>query len=177
MRRPLSPTERIFVVVIVVPVCLIAGAILVEVVEPQGHLVTSPVHLYLTVGFNFTSKEDEYFPANFSIPSDVDVLVTITNYDDGTNPLSNSAGAVTGTVGGTATINGTAVTSIPGSRISHTFSVLALGLNVPLPPLSVVTFTIIVEQPGAYPWHCLAPCDTKAMNTPGFMQGTLTVGA
>ncbi len=144
-------------------------------VEPQGHSITTPPHLYLTVGFNFTTGEDQYFPANFTIPLDTDVIVTITNYDNASNPVPDSAGAVAGTVGGTAQINGKTVTSIPGADVSHTFTVPSLGINVPLPVSSTVTFTVLVEAPGAYAWHCLAPCDANAMATPGFMEGTLTV--
>ncbi len=175
MTRALTKTERLILVGVIIPIALIAGAILTETVEPQGHTITSPPVLYLTVGFNFTTHEDEYFPANFTIPADVNVVVTIHNYDNGTNPLGDSFGKVTGTVGGTATINGETVSSIPGAQISHTFSVAGLGLNVPLPPSSTVVFTIIAEVPGTYTWHCLAPCDIGAMATPGFMQGTLTV--
>lgn len=175
--RPLNSVERAVVALVLVPVCLIAGAILVEVVEPEGRVVTSPVHLYLTVGFNFTTAEDQYFPANFSVPADVAVVVTITNYDNGTNPVPDQDGRVTGTVGGTASADGHVYASIPGSGVSHTFSVLALGINVPLPPSSTVTFSLMLEQPGTYSWHCLAPCDANAMATPGFMEGTLTVGA
>lgn len=175
--RPLNSLERAVVALVLVPVCLIAGAFLVEIVEPQGRVVTSPVHLYLTIGFNFTTQEDQYFPANFSIPADVEVVVTITNYDNATNPVSNQEGKVTGTVGNTATANGTSFGSIPGSQVSHTFSVLALGINVPIPASSTVVFSLMLEQPGTYAWHCLAPCDTNAMGTPGFMEGTLTVGS
>lgn len=175
MRRPLSGAERLLIIGVIVPVALIGGAILTETVEPQGHTITSSPHLYLTVGFNFTTGEDQYFPANFTIPSDVNVVVTITNYDNATNPVPDLSGKVTGTVGGAALINGRSLTSIPGQNVSHTFTIASLGLNVPLPPRSTVTFTLLSEAPGVYPWHCMAPCDANAMATPGFMEGTLTV--
>ncbi len=175
MRRSLSRAERIVLVGIIIPLALIGGAILTEVVEPQGHTITSSPHLYLTVGFNFTTREDEYYPANFTIPPDVDIVITITNYDNGTNPVPDSIGKVTGTVGGAAVVNGQTVTSIPGQDVSHTFTIPSLGLNVPIPASGTVTFTLLVEASGSYPWHCMAPCDTNAMATPGFMEGTLTV--
>ncbi len=175
MLRPLSRTEKILLAGILVPVMLILGGVLTETLEPQGHTITTPPHLYLTVGFNFTTGEDEYFPANFSIPVDVNTVITITDYDNSTNAVPNSFGQVTGTVGGTAVINGRTVTSIPGSTVSHTFTVAALGLNVPLPPGSTVTFTVLVEAAGLYQWHCMAPCDANAMATPGFMEGDLLV--
>ncbi len=175
MLRPLTRAERILLAGILVPVALILGGVLTETLEPQGHTITSPPHLYLTVGFNFTTREDQYFPANFSIPVDVDTIITITNYDNATNPVSNSLGQVTGTVGGNAVVNGQTVTSIPGTSVSHTFTIASLGLNVPLPVSSTVSFTVLVEAPGVYTWHCMAPCDTNAMATPGFMEGTVTV--
>ncbi len=175
MRRSITPSGRLLAIGIVIPLALIGGAILSEVLEPQGQSITTPPHLYLTVGFNFTTGEDEYFPANFTIPADVNVVVTITNYDNGTNPVADSLGQVTGTVGGSAIINGLTVTSIPGASVSHTFTIMALGINVPIPASSSVTFTIRPEGPGTYQWHCMAPCDTNAMDTPGFMEGTLTV--
>jgi hypothetical protein len=173
--RPLSRKAGVLVVLILFPLLLIAGGILTESLEPQGRTITSPPHLYLTVGFNFTTGEDQYFPANFSVPVDVDVILSITNYDNGTNPVSNSLGQVSGVVGGVAIINGQTTSSIPGSSVSHTFTITSLGLNVPLPPSSTVTFTLLIESPGVYQWHCMAPCDTNAMATPGFMQGTVTV--
>ncbi len=176
MLRPLSKTERLLIVGVIIPIALIGGAFLTETLEPQGHTITSSPVLYLTVGFNFTTGEDQYFPANFTVPADVPVLVTITNYDNATNPVPDSVGKVTGTVGGNATINGKPVTSIPGADVSHTFTIPSIGVNVPLPPLSTVTFTLLFEGPGTYTWHCLAPCDANAMATPGFMEGTLTVG-
>ncbi len=74
-------------------------------------------------------------------------------------------------------MDGRTVTSIPGDLLSHTFSVTALGVNVPIPALSTVTFTRIVERTGSCTWDRKAPCDANAMATPGFMQGTLTVGS
>lgn len=175
MRRPLSGAERLLILGVVVPIALIGGAILTETVEPQGHTITSSPHLYLTVGFNFTTGEDQYFPANFTIPSDVNVIVTITNYDNGTNHVPDFSGKVTGTVGDTALINGQSVSSISGQNVSHTFTIASLGVNIPLPPSSTVTFTLLIEPAGVYQWHCMAPCDANAMATPGFMEGTLTV--
>ncbi len=175
MQRPITSRIGLLTIGIVIPLALIGGAILTEVLEPQGQSITTPPHLYLTVGFNFTTGEDEYYPANFTIPADVNVVVTITNYDNGTNPVPDPVGRVTGTVGGSAIINGQTVTSIPGASVSHTFTVMALGINVPIPASSTVTFTIRPEGTGTYQWHCMAPCDPNAMDTPGFMQGTLTV--
>jgi hypothetical protein len=172
--RALSRAERLLIVGVIIPVSLIAGAIITEVAEPQGHTLASSPHLYLTVGFNFTTGEDQYFPANFSIPVDVPVVISITNYDDGANPVPDSVGKVTGTVDGTAIVNGEAIRSMSGENVSHTFTIPALGVNVPLPALSTVTFTLLVEQAGVYEWHCMAPCDANAMVTPGFMRGTLS---
>jgi hypothetical protein len=71
--------------------------------------------------------------------------------------------------------------NLPGRLLSHTFTVAALGINVPIPPLSVVTVTFKTGKAGTYTWNCLAPCGTGpgsmfgAMMTPGYMVGTLVV--
>jgi hypothetical protein len=175
LARTLTRAERLLIVGVIIPVSLIAGAILVEVAEPQGQTISSSPHLYLTVGFNFTTGEDQYFPANFSIPADVRVVITITNYDNGTNGVPDALGKVTGTVDGTATSNGATFRSIPGQNVSHTFTIPSIGVNIPLPVSSTVTFTLLIEQVGNYEWHCMAPCDANAMLTPGFMRGTISV--
>src|SRR5574337_778054 len=53
-------------------------------------------HIYLSIAFNPYSGLDEVFPANFTIPAGADVVFTITNYDNGTNPIPASLAVVTG---------------------------------------------------------------------------------
>lgn len=67
----------------------------------------------------------------------------------------------------------------PGRALAHTFSVPALGINVPVAPHSVETFTIRTGAPGVYVWRCLAPCTDDGPAGPmaerGYMAGRLIV--
>ena len=146
-------------------------------------------YLYLTIEFNPSTGLDEYFPGNFSVPAHQLVVITITNFDNGTNVPPASADRVQGTVGASAFEQATAATSsrsytqLPSSAISHTFSVLQTpyGLNVPIPPAVsldvpvVVSFSTYFNQTGTFAWMCQAPCDPGSMTTPGLMTGTLEV--
>ncbi len=149
---------------------------------------TAPAHIYLTVAFNPGTGLDEFFPGNFSVPVGVPVIFTITNYDNGTNLVSTADAQVSGTEGGTESVQlwGQAaqnVTSVDTSTISHTFSVIQgpYSLNVPIPASTdlahptVVTFTATFGTTGSFTWRCMTPCDGTAMVTPGFMMGTVTV--
>ncbi len=138
-----------------------------------------------------------YVPSDFTLPANSTVVVTITNFDNAT-PLPKGAenfATVSGTVGGTMTTapikaaypNRPAgatrtLTGLDPAAVSHTFTILALGINVPVPALSRTTFTIHTGAPGTYAWRCFDPCGAGATGwgtamaaKNGFMQGTLTV--
>ncbi len=147
-----------------------------------------PEHLYLTIAYDPATGLDEFFPANFTVSANVPVTITITNYDNGTNPVSAADASVSGTVGGTELVQlwGQAaqnVTSVDTTQVSHTFSLLEspYSLNVPIPVSTnlaeptVVTFTALFGTTGTFTWRCLTPCDPVAMVTPGFMTGSVTV--
>ncbi len=154
---------------------------------PPAVATTGTDHVYLTVAYNPYTGLDEYFPANLSVPANVPVIITITNYDNGTNTVPSVYASVRGTVGGTetvtdATVAQRTVTSVQATEVAHTFTIMSGGLdiNVPIPAAqgttpTVVTFTLQFSQPGLINWHCMAPCDDQAMSTPGFMTGTITV--
>ena len=72
------------------------------------------------------------------------------------------------------------------ANIAHTFSIPALGINVPLPKapeggVSTIVFTFKVDKAGTYAWRCFTPCggDPKGMGgsmaTKGWMQGNVIV--
>ena len=160
-----------------------------------------PNYLYLTVGFNPTNGIDQYFPANFTVPVNSQVIVTITNYDDGVNVVPEMYTHVAGVPSGTFSYNdglgdpATTMSSVPLSGISHTFTVMSMTpmgmgmggtasgsmLNVPIPAASsvdapvTVTFTVTFSHTGDLSWMCLAPCDPGSMGVPGFMAGTIHV--
>jgi hypothetical protein len=135
----------------------------------------------------FTSKE--HWPA--MAPSDVtfakgdNVVLTIKEYDDA--PTALPAGSPYNAVsGGTMTLDGVAATTVSNENIAHTFSIPALGINVPLAKapegkFSTTVFTFKVDKAGTYTWRCFTPCggDPKGMGgsmaTKDWMQGSLVV--
>lgn len=135
----------------------------------------------------FTSKE--HWPA--MAPSDLtfakgdNVVLTIKEYDDA--PTALPAGSPYNTVaGGTMTVNGAAATTVSNTDIAHTFSIPALGINVPLAKapeggVSTTVFTFKVDKSGTFTWRCFTPCggDPKGMGgsmaTKDWMQGNVIV--
>jgi hypothetical protein len=135
----------------------------------------------------FTSKE--HWPA--MAPSDLTfskgdtVVLTIKEYDDA--PTALPAGSPYGKVsGGTMTVNGVAGTDVSNANIAHTFTIAALGINVPLTKapdggVSTTVFTFTVDKAGSYTWSCMTPCGggadgmTGSMATKGWMKGNVIV--
>lgn len=137
------------------------------------------------------NNSDQYTPANFTIPSHTLIVLTITNFDNGVNPVTPTATQVSGVLGGVEYQGaeppsswGTPQSSVPASSMSHTFTVSQTssfgGLNIPVPASTgpsgtSVTVMLYVNETGALSWQCLAPCDNWSMGMSGFMSGTITV--
>lgn len=138
------------------------------------------------------------------VPRNSLVTVTISQYDAGEAITNPWFAAVHGTVGGTVTVDGKAVSKMDPEAIGHTFTLHAaptsqdpLFVSVPLPavaddaPLAPgsnypkpidVTFTFQTKGPGVYVWNCEFPCGDGTyakfggpMSKRGYMSGTLTV--
>lgn len=117
------------------------------------------------------------------------VTLRVTNYDDGTAPLSGAQvmyDRVEGTLGGTELVDGRAVPFVPNDDISHTFTVVGLGLNLPVPAAPAgrsvtVVARFVATRSGVFVWQCYAPCGSGrnsmggAMSTLGWMEGTVRV--
>jgi len=156
---------------------------------PPAPVITGQEYLFLTIGFDYATGLDRYFPANFTVPTHTPVLVTITNYDNASNPVPDAVASVRGTVGNVETMQaasaaeGMTMTAVPAADVAHTFTMDSGGyaINVPIPAASsladpmVVTFQAYFNITGSFDWHCLAPCDASSMVTPGYMRGTVTV--
>ena len=163
-----------------------------------GSLVRGPVatpaavrttYLYLTIGFDFADGLDKYLPANFTVPAGAPVVITVTNFDNVSNPVDPGTAVVRGTVGNVETMRsasdpmGMTMGTVPANQVAHTFTmdVPPYSLNVPIPAAAslgnpmVVTFTAYFNVTGIFAWHCMAPCDTSSMTTPAYMRGTVTV--
>ncbi len=189
--RPLRRPALVAALVVTLLIGVLGGSIV-------GYLVRGPTttealpsteYLFLTIGFDFATGLDKYMPANFTVPTHTLIIVTITNYDNASNPVSAPANAVAGTVGDVMTIQassqvaGMVMGTVPATQVSHTFTMSGgpYTINVPIPAANSladpvrVTFRAYFNVTGTFDWRCQAPCDTLSMNTPGFMRGTVTV--
>jgi heme/copper-type cytochrome/quinol oxidase subunit 2 len=131
-----------------------------------------------------------YSPSTLVVPAYSLVTITIRNYDLGDTPLPKGSPftSVQGTLGGVASVNGHAYTTVPAEKVAHTFTLPQLGINVPVPgdattgkPYVEVSFTIRTGAAGSYYFRCMDPCGIGSigwegpMLTRGYMLGTLTV--
>jgi hypothetical protein len=142
----------------------------------------------------------------FKVPASTRVNMTIEGYD-GCTPLRNPVfGQVAGTIGGVEYVNGkptSRLNSWANCAIQHTFTMPALGLNVPIAspttyaentnlcstspctsgPHQVVTFSFRTPPvSGTFRWQCIIPCglgyvdgNGGPMATPGYMSGEMEV--
>jgi hypothetical protein len=124
----------------------------------------------------------------WQVPAHTKIDVTIYQFDSGSPLRNQQIGQVTGTIGDTATLDGTPFmvnNSNVGNGVGHTFSIPTIGLSVPLAgndpnatlcavaPCSVsnnspdpnnngphrtITFSFMSPGPGNYPWQCFVPC-------------------
>jgi hypothetical protein len=168
----------------------------------SGHKAGQPVELTIqtvgTIGFGTHPSWVSYLTRApdgkwahttlWDVPAHTRVNVTVLQYDTG-GPLRNQFfGQVTGTTGGKMTINGTPtslVNSNAGNGVGHTFTIMNLGINVPLYGVpssaknicgsapctpnyvhNVIKFSFVTPGPGQYPWQCNIPCGL------GFLYGT-----
>jgi heme/copper-type cytochrome/quinol oxidase subunit 2 len=131
-----------------------------------------------------------YSPSTLVVPANSLVTVTLRDYDLGDTPLPANSPFTTvqGTIGGMATADGKAYTSLAPEKVAHTFTISQLHLNVPLPgdgakeaDYDTVTFTFRAGKAGTYIFRCYDPCGTGSsgwegpMVTKGYMAGTLVV--
>jgi hypothetical protein len=156
--------------------------------------------MQITIVTNAGPQHDwpAFTPASFSVPASHAVTISVTNLD-GATPLTPSLlsySKVTGVVGDSMVVvpiriahprvaRGRAhqVSVLNASTVSHTFTIPALGVNVPLPGASRTSFTLRIDKPGTYRWECFDPCGTGTsgfgapMGVIGYMAGTITVNA
>lgn len=137
-----------------------------------------PSYLYLTIQINPTTGMPQYSPANFTVAQG-QVVVTIADFDA---PVAWAGCTcnVSGTMGDTELVNGTATSDLSSANVAHTFTVPALGINVLSPGGTTVVFTAEFNETGVFEWFCEDPCGADGvtgapMGTVGYMQGTLTV--
>jgi hypothetical protein len=125
--------------------------------------------------------------ATIRLPAHALVTVVLKSYDTGSSPPPAHFASVDGTVGDVVRVDGKAVKAVPAKDIAHTFTVIGLDLNVPVPVVPkgqkfvTETFQFVTGKAGTYSWQCYAPCGTGntgwdgAMITPGYMMGNIDV--
>jgi hypothetical protein len=144
----------------------------------------------------------------FQVPAHHLINVTIYQYDSGSPLRNQQIGQVTGTRGDVATLNGrtfrvinsNATKGFGANGVGHTFSIPALGINVPLygnngnanlcgvapctlkSPHNIVRFSFMSPGAGDYRWQCFVPCalgwlfgNGGPMSTVGYMGGFMKV--
>ncbi len=174
---------------------LLGGALASAAPRTPAHLLTSgrpaAARTYKVAADILTGAMDhknapEYKPGNFTLPANALVTMTIKSYDDGPAPATGYT-KIEGVVGGHIRVNGKSVKSVKANDITHTFTVTALGLNVPIPAAPkggsvTVSFQFRTGKAGTYTWQCYALCGNGdggwgyPMTTSAMMRGTVKVG-
>ena len=129
-----------------------------------------------------------FSPNHLVVPANSLVTITLHDYDlglDSTLTKGTPFATVQGTAGGMAYLNGKPYSSLAPDRIAHTFTIMQLHINVPLPgdgkESDTISFTFHTGKAGTYTFQCFDPCGTGKsgfegpMMTKGYMVGTLSV--
>jgi heme/copper-type cytochrome/quinol oxidase subunit 2 len=115
---------------------------------------------------------------NVTVPVNEPVTFVITNLDTALN-LNYTANATlpftiyNDTASGQVPVEYSAGQSVK-LAVSHTFVVTGTNVNIPIPPDTIVSFTVTFTNPGAYLYYCTAPCG-PGMGLVGYMQGYINV--
>ena len=140
----------------------------------------------------------------YELPAYTRINVTVYEYDTGLILRNQVWSQVTGTIGDDETVNGKTLRYVTPATLggqAHTFTVPAMGINVPFPGVNddapniceaapcrfnsihnIVTFSFMTGAPGQYHWQCVFPCAAAfldgnggPMQTLGYMDGFLKV--
>ena len=175
----------------------VAGAAIVGASTAPSSAVARLDLTVVTGGMIGHNEFPAFVPSDFTLPANATVMISVTNFDDATAlPKGSEQYAhVTGTLGVVAHVtpitasdpNGSAgptrtISALDPADVSHTFTIPALGINVPIAAHARETFVIHTGSPGRYAWRCFDPCGADPLGwgtamaaRRGFMQGTLTV--
>lgn len=159
--------------------------------------VMTPPHFYLVIhqGEQLGNEPlgPAYLPATFTLPAYTTVTITITNFDDATalpdkyaqyakasgidkNSFQSAAMDPTNP---NAKVASTTMSQVEATKVSHTFTIQTLNLNVPIAAKSTTTFSFHTPCCTSA-WRCMDPCGIGpvgwggAMSTDGYMQGHVT---
>jgi len=57
--------------------------------------------------------------------------------------------------------------------VPHSITAPEAGVNIIVEP-GTHTYTLLVDKPGRFEWHCIFPCDPWSMEHVGYMRGFIT---
>jgi hypothetical protein len=188
-----------FVVAALATLAILVGPGALQNVRSSGRVASAAAatttHLALDILPAKPGGPAENWPAYLAstpltVPANHVITVIIRNFDLGDAALADGSplARVQGTLGGGASFDGQAYTALDAAKVSHTFTIPQLGLNVPIPgdaPANAsyltVTFSFRTSRAGTYTFECFAPCGTGdngfdgPMASMAYMKGTLTV--
>ncbi len=199
--QPVRSRALAIALVIVIAIGIVIATIIRATSSAASAVATSTptVHEFLTIvpgEMDGSKNGPSYVPTSLTLPAHAHVIVTITDLD-GSTPLTGGSvvyDKVTGVTNNEIAVtpidvnnpNGTAgvtktYSKVDPNVVGHTFTIAQLGINVPVPGTSRVTFSFNTGAPGVYSWRCNDPCGTGetgwggAMVMKGYMEGTITV--
>lgn len=165
-----------------------AGQLTSARVTPAGHHKTVTESMEILTSAPFGPR---YTHPSWSVQAGETVVLRIESFDDGTAPLTGAQvmfDKVKGTIGGTETVDGKTVRLVANGDVAHSFTVVGLGLNLPIPAAPTgravtVVARFVASRAGSFVWQCYAPCGSGAnlmggpMSTMGWMEGRVEVAA
>ncbi len=165
---------------------------LVEIMDVNFNKSLGAQPRFYVIGNNGRLKSS----AGIFIPANRKIVLTITSYDMGNAPVSSQYTHVSGTIDNKILlINGAVasgsnvkkqwsmnVSSIPKSKIIHTFTIPSLNINIPIEAgFTEIAVLKPIKKSGTYYWQCMAACGSGksgwggAMATNGWMKGKTIV--
>ena len=154
----------------------------------EGH-VTEVMRILTTGNLPGTGNQPQYTNTDWTVHANERVTIKIISFDDGTAPLMGSQmmyDHVVGSTTGRELVAGRAVASVPDTNVAHTFTVVGLQFNMPIPAAPTgksvtVEATFVPTKTGTFTWQCYAPCGAGtngmggAMATMKWMEGRIKV--
>ncbi|NNN09425.1 MAG: hypothetical protein HKL85_09570 [Acidimicrobiaceae bacterium] len=162
-----------------------------SLVVVKSHGSVTETMTIVTGSLTGVGDQPQYTNPTWSVRVGERVTVKIVSYDDGTAPLMGSQmmyDQVLGSMTGKEMVAGHATSSVADSNVSHTFTVVGLPFNMPIPAAPTgksvtVEATFVPTKTGTFTWQCYAPCGAGtngmggAMSTMKWMEGTIKVTA
>ena len=153
--------------------------------------VTEVMQILTTGKLAGSGEQPKITNSSWTVHKGQTVTVKIVSFDDGSAPLMGKYmkyAKVMGTTNGKELVDGNAVNNVSDINVSHGFTIVKLGVNMPIPVAPtgksiVVTATFKATKTGTFVWNCFAPCGTGttgmagAMKTSDWMTGKVTVVA